>query len=200
MKPSGKYKKILETLLKHIVMWIIFLVALFIGNKYYKKPDRSLIDNPLLVEQIAMNDALFFLEDKEFFLEYEICEPMDDEAVFKENLKPLLLFGGKDVTLYPTTYSVKVISLGGTFGSMFRSRPDYISCKARVYSKIMDDNTFVGLTSTGLVFSEPVNNKNTVNGLMQKIYPMEDSMDTRWIVILVGIVFLLFWYLFYKTI
>ena len=188
---NNTFGTVIKLIVKNVIMLLILGGAILLGIKYYKAPDRSLVENPQLVEQMAMTDITAFLEDKELFLEYALCRPADNDSIFKKHLKPLLTFRGEGVRLYSTTYSVKVASLGGALSRMVRIKPEYISCEARVYSKIIDDGSDAGIVATGLVFSEPINNKAAANGLMQKIYSY--STDNRPMVIMLGIMFLFFW-------
>jgi hypothetical protein len=162
--------KILVKILIWIAGWIAGIAILvYVGWKYYQEPDRGLVNDAARVEQIAMSDAKDFLENKELFLEYEPTEPADI-SVFEKNTKGMSFYNKEGFTIYPETFSVKIVSK-----SFFQiGKPTYISCKARVFSEIIDKQHVSGLVSTGLIFSEPVNNKASVSGVMTKTYPSDD--------------------------
>jgi hypothetical protein len=171
-------------------VWTIgILVIMFVGVKYYKEPDRTLVNDAERVKQVAMSDAKDFLEDRELFSEYEFCEPADD-ALFEKNTKGLRFFGEDGFTLYPETYLVKVASKG-SLGAVIGVKGKYVSCKARVFSKIINDKSSAGIVCTGLIFSEPIINNASQGGVMQKSYPMK--MDMRPIVIFGCLLIGIFW-------
>jgi len=179
-----KIKIISIFILKNIVILFILAVAIFLGVKFYKKPLQ--IDNPQLIEKTAMNVAIEFLKNKELFLEYELCEPSDNDALFKEKINQRIPLIGNvwEGTLYPTTYSVKVASYVNVFG-----KTEYVSCKAKVYSKaVMQEGKIVDLYATGLVFSEPITNEAANGGVMEKISPTD--LGNGWIIIVLEFLFI----------
>lgn len=181
-----KFKIVSIFILKNIVMLSILAGVILLGVKFYKKPLR--IDNPQSIEKTAMNVAVEFLENKELFLEYEQCEPSENNDVsFKEKIKPLIESAWEGISLYSTTYSVKVASRVNVFG-----KTEYVSCKAKVYSKaLVQGGKIFDLYATGLVFSEPITNKAASGGVMEKISPPD--FGNGWIITLLGILFLFVW-------
>lgn len=136
-----------------------------------------------------MDVAVEFLENKELFLKYELCEPVDNDAPFKEKIIKLPLFESRKegLSLYSTTYSVKVAS----YANMFK-KTEYVSCKAKVFSDAaMRQGKIYGLVATGLVFSEPINNKAAKQGFMAKTHPTD--YGNGWKILLLAILFIFVW-------
>jgi hypothetical protein len=179
----------LKALSKHVgnfpkmLLWIAGLAAIaYVGGKYYREPDRTLVNDAVRVKQIAMSDAIDFLENRELFPEYEPTEPADD-AAFEKNTQDLRFYNKEGFTLYPETYAVKIVSESLLPGD----KPEYISCKARVFSKITNESMQWGIC-TGLILSEPVTNKASAAGVMSKMYAMQrdDRITLTGICLLLG--------------
>jgi hypothetical protein len=150
----------------NVSMVFTLVCGIFLGVILYRAPDRSTANNPQLVEQIAMDAAKECFENKELFSEYDLCEPMHSDSIFMDKLKfPL----SKKVVLYPVSYSVKIVH---STGPWWNKSDVYISCEAKVFSIVNRRDKYHGLLySTGLVFSEPIKNKEiVVDGVMVKNY------------------------------
>jgi len=182
---NEKIKVVAVFILKNIGMLFILSVAIFQGVKLIEVPTR---DNPQLIEKIAMDVAVEFLENKDFFSAYEQCASLSaDDALFKENSKLQIESELVDVILYSPTYSVTAISKSSIF-----SKKEYVTCKARVFSKVQIRQGMIEkLLSTGLVLSEEI----TVKGVKGVIFEKNYLKDTGNLILLLllGSAFLIFW-------
>jgi hypothetical protein len=165
-----------------IIISLILAGIIYIVVKFRQAPEPVTADNLQLIEQIAMDAAEEFLENKELFLEYEPCEPMHSDSIFMDKLLPAI--HGAKIVLYPVSYAVKIVNSPGIYPW---NKDVYVSCEARVYSRIGDVKRGE-LHSTGLVFSESIRNKKAVNGVMEELYITNNDYGV--ILICVGIIFL----------
>jgi hypothetical protein len=168
-------------------MVLILAGGIFLCVKLYRAPDKSIPNNPQLVEQIAMDAAKEFFENKKFFLEYEPSEPMHNDSIFMDKIKlPWSNIKDQKVILYPVSYSVKIVH---SIRDLWWNKSDVnVSCEARVFSIV---NKYRELNSMGLVFSEPIKNKEADNGVMTKDYS-RDWGNAGIIFIVGGILFFIY--------
>ena len=174
-----KLKSVITFILKNTAIMLVIFSMFLGGCNSDKGPDT-----PQLIEQYAIEIAEELLANKELFQEYQRSEPLDDslfEEVLQSHLKNVAFKNLMKITLYSTSYTVKVSSYVNFFG-----KTEYVTCKAKVYSitSTFDDS----LTATGLIFSEPITNKAANTGIMQKEYSSGYSIGVIMLYILLGII------------